>query len=223
MEDRCQVDAGALGPPGAAEPMFHHQQHAGPMPSGSGPGAQQQHHPVAPPPPGFFAHHGSSSSHAGTAGPNFSHQSMTTLQHAPSPMLVTHQHKKAVMGAVIDKTLVNLNVLAKIEEGDKLDWTHDGKFVIQKPTWVTAGVRFLKRTNRWVTLEHINDVINNAELIEEHGGRAHQRVSRATAQSVHGLRNLQATYKDNPTVAESIQVLIDRIQERYNLPDSDVI
>ena len=127
------------------------------------------------------------------------------------------------MTAVIDKTLINLNVLAKVEEGDKLGWTNDGKFVIQKPTWMTTGLRFLSGMDRWTTLDHINDVINNAELIEEHGNVAQGRISRALAQCVHGLRNLQATYKENATVSESIQVVIDRLGERYNLPHTDLM
>lgn len=163
--------------------------------------------------------------HFPSLGPAHAHAHMMHHhhQHQMPPPLINPLHRRSVMTAVIDKTLINLSVLAKVEEGDKLGWTSDGKFIIQKPTWLTTGMRFLRGIDRWITLEHINDVINNAELIEEHGNVAQGRIARALAQSVHGLKNLQATYKDNATVSESIQVIIDRLGERYNLPHHDLM
>lgn len=77
-------------------------------------------------------------------------------------------YSNRVVGAILDKTLVNLRVLSQVEVGDKLDFTPSGAFVILKPTHWTLFYRTIFRLNRWSTLDKIQETVNDAEIMEEH-------------------------------------------------------
>jgi len=78
------------------------------------------------------------------------------------------------------------------------------------------GYRTLTGVSRWVTLDHINDVMSGAKMVI---GVCPERVRYAMVNSIRGMRNLQATYGDNPTVKASLQVVIDRVGEKHGYPE----
>ena len=73
-------------------------------------------------------------------------------------------HTRAVVTSIIEKALVNLDVLSQVEVGDKLGWTASGHFVIQKPTYFTVAMRFINRCDRWNTLIQSMDCAGSTAL-----------------------------------------------------------
>ena len=129
-----------------------------------------------------------------------------------------------VASQIIEKLLVNLRVLAQLYEGDKLEFTAQGNFVPQKPEYWTSAYRFFKRIDRWDTLQKIQDTVSSAEIMENHNdGVDQERIENALKLSVHGLRNLQLTYKEDTLFYQSIEVLLERIANRYKLTNRDMI
>ena len=135
-----------------------------------------------------------------------------------------NDNKINVASQIIEKLLVNLRVLAQIGEGDKLEFTAQGNFIPQKPEYWTSFYRFVRRIDRWYILDKIQDTVSSAEIMEYHNdGIDQKRVENALKLSVHGLRNLQLTYKEDTLFFQSIEVLLERIANRYKLKNKDMI
>ena len=130
-------------------------------------------------------------------------------------------HTRAVVTSIIEKALVNLDVLSKTEVGDKLGWTASGHFVIQKPNYFTTAMRFINRCDRWTTLSRIQDVISTAETMEN--VQDSERLKLALQRSIHGIRNLQMTYDGDVLMTSSLNVLLQRLGERYGLGDTELM
>ena len=129
-----------------------------------------------------------------------------------------------VASQIVEKLLVNLRVLAQLNEGDKLDFTAKGHFVPMKPDYWTIAFRFFRRMDRWDTLQKIQETVGSAEIMEGHGhGIDKERIERALKLSIHGLRNLQLTYKEDTLFFQSIEVLLERIGNRYRLNSNELI
>ncbi len=130
-------------------------------------------------------------------------------------------HTRAVVTSIIEKALVNLDVLSQVEVGDKLGWTASGHFVIQKPTYFTVAMRFINRCDRWNTLNRIQDVISTAETMEN--VQDTERLKVALRKSIHGIRNLQMTYDGDVLMTSSLNVLLQRLGERYGLQETELM
>ena len=117
--------------------------------------------------------------------------------------------------------LVNLSVLSKIKTGEKLGWTSNGHFVIQQPGYWTIASTLLNIIDRWSTLQKIQDVINTAESMSSIGEG--YRISEALKKSVHGIRNIQATYNGDVLMYSSLNVLLERLADRFNFTDSELL
>ena len=124
---------------------------------------------------------------------------------------------RAVACIVLEKCLSNLGVIAELQVGDKLDFTSTGDFVIQRPTWLNTFTRTIKGIDRWKTHEHIANLFGTAEAIVDEGNINDPRVRTALVTSVHGLRNLQCTYDDDPTFRNKLRVLLQRVEMRYDV------
>jgi hypothetical protein len=124
---------------------------------------------------------------------------------------------RAVACIVLEKCLSNLGVLAELQVGDKLDFTSTGDFVIQRPTWFNTFTRTIKGVDRWKTHEHIANLFGTAEAIVDEGNINDPRVRTALVNSVHGLRNLQFTYDEDPTFRNRLRVLLQRVEMRYDV------
>ena len=130
-------------------------------------------------------------------------------------------HTRAVVTSIIEKALVNLDVLSKAEVGDKLGWTASGHFVIQKPGYYTVAMRLLNRCDRWATLNRIQDVISTAETMES--VQDSERIKLALQKAIHGIRNLQMTYDGDVLMTSSLNVLLQRLGERYALEETELM
>lgn len=129
------------------------------------------------------------------------------------------RRKRTVANIVLEKILANLGVLSEVKVGDKLDFTPKGTFVIQKPTWLNSAHRLLKGTDRWQTFEQVENVVGTAESVVDEGSLNDPRIREALINCVHGLRNLQQTYLDDVTFKTRMEVLVQRIELRYDLDD----
>lgn len=125
------------------------------------------------------------------------------------------RRKRTVANAVLEKVLANLGVLSEVQIGDKLDFTPKGAFVIQKPTWLSTASRLLKGNDRWQTFDQVETLVGTAESMVDEGSINDPRVREALVNSVHGLRNLQQTYLTDVTFKTRMEVLLQRIEMRY--------
>lgn len=129
-----------------------------------------------------------------------------------------------VASQIIEKILVNLRVISQLREGDKMDFSAQGNFVPMHPTYWTVASRTLKRMSRWDTLSKVQECVSSAEIMENHdNGIDKERVENALKLSIHGLRNLQLTYQDDVLFYQSIEVLLERISNRYHLSNKEMI
>lgn len=135
-----------------------------------------------------------------------------------------HKRKREVVSSVLEKILANIGVLGELKEGDKLVTNARGYFVIQKPSWYTKGMRTLDTSaDRWKTYESIENLISTADYIVEEGGVSDMRVREVLVNAIHGLRNLQQTYYDDVTFRNQMQVLLQRIELRYELDEQQML
>ena len=123
---------------------------------------------------------------------------------------------------IVDKVLVNLRVLACVEEGDKIDQLSNGFLVIQKPSIKTIANRMFYGTNREKTLKAINELIRSIELVND-SDPSDEMLFHVIRGSVHGFRNLQKTYKSDAYFVASIDVFLGRIQVRFELNSEEMI
>lgn len=129
-----------------------------------------------------------------------------------------------VASQIIEKILVNLRVISQLKEGDKLDFSAQGHFIPMAPDYWTSAIRLLKRMTRWDTLNKIQECVSSAEIMENHdNGVDRDRIENALKLSIHGLRNLQLTYKEDVLFYQSIEVLLERISNRYHISGKDMI
>lgn len=121
--------------------------------------------------------------------------------------------RKQVNVSVIEKLLVNLRVLATLQEGDKLFYSSTGNFIPQSPGFFNSITRFLMRDDRWHTLSRLNDLVSASETMQEYNkGAEKARIKTALEQSINGVRHLQLTYQTDILYYQSLEVLIERIQ-----------
>ena len=130
--------------------------------------------------------------------------------------------ERMVVSSVLEKSLVNLGVVAEIKVGDKISRTADGNFVIQKPSWVTTMYRLFRGVDRWQMLTHLSNLVKDTEN-GIHGDYNDPRIERALVHAVHGFRNLQKTYNSDELFRSTIEVLLGRIIIRYGLTESQML
>lgn len=132
--------------------------------------------------------------------------------------------RRSVSSQIVEKILVNLRVISQLSEGDKIDFTAQGHFVPLKPEYWTSIYRFVRRMSRWDALAKIQELVSSAEIMEGHDDNVDQeRIEYALRSSVHGLRNLQLTYSSDTLFYQSLEVLLERIANRYRLKEREMI
>lgn len=133
-------------------------------------------------------------------------------------------HSRAVFDSIIEKTLVNLHVLSRIQTGDKLALTQDGCFYIHKPGRLVFLQRMATFTSRWSTLNQLQTLFASAELVHHFKSPTERaRIKDAIVKSVHGMRNLQKTYELDGLYYAHLDVLITRIGLEYQIPPDELV
>ena len=132
------------------------------------------------------------------------------------------RHTEVVISHIIDKVMVNLNVLSKVEQGEKLDWTPDGHFSIMKCTLWTPALRWVKGNSRSDTLNHLKDTVELAcrmgrdEKYKDH-------IREAVKLAIHGLRNLALTYQDDILFKSRMSVLLKHMEIEFILSKEEML
>jgi hypothetical protein len=121
---------------------------------------------------------------------------------------------------LLEKALVNLRVLGQLQEGDRLGFTANGFFLLQRPSSrfafaLNSLTRIVMRTSRWETLARVNELVGNADLF--HSREDRERVEEAVREALPGMRALQRTYADDALFCQNITVLTDRVNRRFNI------
>lgn len=131
--------------------------------------------------------------------------------------------ERLVVSSVLEKSLVNLCVLSELKVGDKLGRDDHGNFMIMKPSWRTTAERTTKNMNRFQTLEQIKDLIGSTENSIREAAFNDPRIRPSLINAIHGLRNLQKTYQEDALFKSGIEVLLHRVEYRYNLKKTQMI
>jgi hypothetical protein len=121
---------------------------------------------------------------------------------------------------LLEKALVNLRVIGQLQEGDRLGFTANGFFLLQRPTSRFAVAlnslsRIVSRTSRWETLARVNELVGNAELFYSREDR--ERIEEAVREALPGMRALQRTYAEDALFCQNICVLSDRVHRRFGI------
>lgn len=125
--------------------------------------------------------------------------------------------EQMVVSSVLEKALVNLYVLARVQVGDKLIRDPRGFFCIQKPSWFTIFRWTLHGADKRQTQEMIEDLIGGTENNIRSGAFNDPRTKSALVNAVHGMRNLQETYKADMCFVSAIDVLLHRLKYHLGL------
>ena len=118
-----------------------------------------------------------------------------------------------------EEVFINLNVLSKINPGDKLEQTTKSLLNIDTSYFPFVS-RWWKGAGRMDTLAFINQVLTRAfEMNEEWAGDkcASHSLFRLTADlktALNGLNNLKQTYHDDKLVQSEIDVMMENIRTR---------
>lgn len=133
----------------------------------------------------------------------------------------------------VDGVLVNLKIFSKIKKYDKLCFSGDSLEIDNR--YAAFVRRWLSSDDRAKSIEYINAVINRAFVIvdktydserntsdetidkspfKEENSNLLQRFSIELGNTVAGLGNLKATYKDDSLTKSKIDLIIDKIKIR---------
>ncbi len=131
-------------------------------------------------------------------------------------------HCKVVISHIVDKVLVNLNVISKVEQGDKLDWTPEGHFSIMKANMWTSAIRWARGTKRTDTLTHLKDTVELACRMSG-DSRYKSHIREAVQIAIHGLRNLTLTYQDDVLFKSRVDVLLKHMEVQFKLTKDEML
>ena len=103
-----------------------------------------------------------------------------------------------------DIVLVNLRVLAKLKQGDRLQCADSRYFGIDRGTWWiwTAVNRWIARDNRHNMLDRVESIFNAANKLQLKDKEKHLSAAKV------GIRELICTYADDPTTVARLENLI---------------
>ena len=136
------------------------------------------------------------------------------------------------MQAEVERTLRNLCIIASLSQNDKL-MTENEHFAVYTPTIARGFCRKWYGEGRDLNTIRIHETVRSAILyihnIQDgehvdanapiHGmenamkAQHCRRMTEALRNSVRGLENLQATYRDDFSMLSKLKVLIDEIQD----------
>jgi len=133
-------------------------------------------------------------------------------------------HTVKVFSSIVDKTLINLDVLSRVTQGDKLYKQTDGSLAIQRPWRLLFLQRTIMMVSRWDSHTHIQDLVQQAEFLFQYGDPADRgRIQETLTRAVHGLRSLQKTYEDDALFVSTMEVMIRRIGLRFGVSLNNLV
>ena len=138
---------------------------------------------------------------------------------------------------IMDKILVDLKVLSKINQNGKLS-TCNNTIHIENSKFYTPFIRYLYGDSRAKTVEKIQELINNSQqvsisILQHSCMNIYQRnnepasieivefnknyqqlklLSNELKNSIQGINNLLTTYKDDANICSKLEVIVDNIK-----------
>ena len=145
-------------------------------------------------------------------------------------MLLSNKNK--INGEEIENNILNLKIISKIKEHDKL-CTHDKIIKIDPPSILQGVNRWINSEGRGVTLDKLKKIIDNSlniteklledekiknnnpiKDLEENNSQVFQKFIIEMTNCLLGLENLKKTYKDDITITSQIDILLKKITIR---------
>nr|QDY51976.1 hypothetical protein 2_48 [Mimiviridae sp. ChoanoV1] len=127
----------------------------------------------------------------------------------------------------IDQNILNLKILSKIKENDKL-LTNNELLEIDSPHIFQSINRWYNNENRNITIEKLNSILEDTFLItenllnenkeeknlEETNTQIFQNLILEMKNSLVGLENLKKTYSTDILISSQIDLLIGKLSTR---------
>lgn len=132
--------------------------------------------------------------------------------------------------SVLDKVLLNLGILAKIQRGDKL--IVRGDLLEIDTRYLQSIQRFIEGNNRSATIDKLNDILklsfkltdeilvaeqkrssDDSYFIDDNSSKL-QTIKSCMENACKGLENLRETYCNDVTIRTNIELLIAKISTR---------
>jgi hypothetical protein len=132
---------------------------------------------------------------------------------------------------IIDTNILNLKIISKIEENDKIITT-DKLLKIDKPTIFQGVNRWFGNENRDNTLEKLNqiygdsfditenllknekDLQENIKGLEDSNSQIFQKFIIEFTNSLQGIDNLKKTYKNDTVVLSQLDMISNKLNTR---------
>ena len=117
-----------------------------------------------------------------------------------------------------DIILVNLRVLSKLKQGDRLQCADSRYFGIDRGgSWLWQAVsRWIARDNRHNMLDRVETIFKAVDKLDLKDKEMHLRAAKS------GIRELICTYADDPTTVSRLENLIaEPVEAVGNLADSE--
>lgn len=117
-----------------------------------------------------------------------------------------------------DTRIVNLEIIAMLEDGDKL-YTTDELFVVEKPglrSW-QAVKRFVFGESRTITVSNIKSLVKSCIEQKNLCKEDIELLCKQLIATSAGIRNLSRTYASDKTARASIKTLLDTIEHFVNI------
>ncbi len=142
------------------------------------------------------------------------------------------------MNDIVDGLLVNLKILGKIKDAEKIDISAD-KIKLQGNTFYTSLIRFIKGDSRGKTIQFINEVITNSidvlmqfvnsTQMSPYNANSYQYNKNYTSlvnlsielkNCITGLESLKKTYDDDVHTVSQIEVIVNKIKIHTDIADN---
>tara|TARA_B100000123_G_C25731322_1_gene429436 strand:+ start:1311 stop:1781 length:471 start_codon:yes stop_codon:yes gene_type:complete len=134
----------------------------------------------------------------------------------------------------IENNILNLKIISKISEGDKLS-TSENIIKIDPPSILQGVNRWINSEGRGVTLKRLEEIVNDTlsitekllesernkkedldKALDENNSQIFQKFIIEMTNSLLGLENLKKTYNEDIMITSQIDLLLKKITTRID-------
>ena len=144
--------------------------------------------------------------------------------------LIQEIDSKIIKQKFIDENILNLKIISKIKENDKL-LANKSLLEIDSPHLFQSVNRWYNKENRNITIEKLNNILegtfkitkillekeknDNEEIsLEDNNSQIFQTLILEMKNSLVGLENLKKTYSEDILVSSQLDLLISKLSSR---------
>ena len=144
---------------------------------------------------------------------------------------IKEKFKATIKNKDIEDNILNLKIISKIKEGDKL-LTQNDIIEIDQSNLLQGVYRWMHSEGRQVTIKKLNDIVEETikitdylfenekkkitknEVLEENNSQLFQKFILEMTNSLLGLENLKKTYTGDITISAQIDILLGKLNIR---------